>query len=639
MPINLRHKNFLFILSILMLSSYSWSCSIVGYVGTHPCKGYVVEGLSRLEYRGYDSAGIAFLDSDHKHLVCTRAEGKLENLKLKIKNDSRDGCIGIGHTRWATHGAATECNAHPHIDTQNTLAVVHNGIIENHLILKEQLSKQGCLFRSDTDTEVIAHLLRSKLNDKQQNLLDVLVDVAGTLQGSFAFVALIEEMPDTLVVVRRGSPACIGIGEHENFVSSDFLALAGKVNKVVFMPENSIAILNKEKLELYDNNGNPLAYTVDEIDVNPQVYEKFEHEHYMLKEIYEQRSVIRNLVLHCRTYGESIWEQLGMTSDEAKKIRRIHLLGCGTSWHAARIAQFYFERYCQIPTYIHLASEFRYMPLFTEEGTLTIAVSQSGETADTLEAIRLINKKKEPVISITNVPTSSIVRETRGFLPLIAGPEIAVASTKAFTAQVSLLYWFAHRLALEQGAIGPEQLFEAEENLMQAANVLEETIDQYKVSIITKHAKKYALAKRFIFLGRHIGYPLAMEAALKLKEISYIFAQGYPAGELKHGSIALIDEETPVMLFSHLDPELYKKLLSNAQEVKARKGHLIAVAFEGQEELIGLADEVFIIPNVSPLLEPIAMAGLLQFFAYQVAKELGCDIDRPRNLAKAVTVE
>lgn len=636
---SLYFKNLMIFIYLVLLNTCGWSCSIVGYVGNRPCKDFIIEGLSRLEYRGYDSAGIAYLDADGNSLICTRAAGKLQNLKAKAALDSHDGCIGIGHTRWATHGAATECNAHPHIDTFNTLAVVHNGIIENYLALKEELLKQGCLFRSDTDTEVIAHLLSSKLNGKQDNLLEALVDVGYSLQGSFAFVALLSQVPDTLVIMRRGSPACIGIGERENYVSSDFLALAGKVNKVVFMPENSIAIVSGNKLELFDSRGEPLELNIEEIAVDPQIYEKFEHEHYMLKEIYEQKMVIGNLIDHCRKLGDNIWKQLGMSSAEAKRIRRINLIGCGTSWHAARIAQFYFEKCCQIPTYIHLASEFRYMPLFTEEGTLTIAVSQSGETADTLEAVRLINKKEEPVISITNVPTSSIVRETRGFLSLEAGPEIAVASTKAFTAQVSLLYWFAHRLALEKGMIGAGELHEAEENLLQAAKVLEETIDRYKMTIISKYAKRYAASQRFIFLGRHIGYPFAMEAALKLKEISYIFAQGYPAGELKHGSIALIDEETPVMLFSHLDPELYKKLLSNAQEVKARKGHLIAVAFEGQDELIGLADEAFAIPAISPLLEPLAMAGLVQFFAYQVAKELGCDIDKPRNLAKAVTVE
>lgn len=637
---------FLFVICMQMFLSDAYTCSIVGYVGESPCKKSIFEGLCVLEYRGYDSAGIAFLHSEHHDIVCSRAEGRLINLKNKLDQEPRDGIIGIGHTRWATHGAAIEVNAHPHIDSNNSLAIVHNGIIENYQSLKKELLKREAIFRSDTDTEVIAHLLRAKMDDwstknleEKEHLLSALVDVSKELQGSYAFLACMKEMPDTLVAVRKGSPACIGIGKGELFVASDFLALAGKVDKVVFMPEESIALLTKEKLELYDKRGNALAYTVETIHLDPMTYQKMGHDHYMLKEIYEQKNGIRNLISHCRNLGDTIWQQLGMTGDQARKIKRVHLLGCGTSWHAARIAQFYFEKICNLPTYIHLASEFRYMPLFTEEGTLYIAVSQSGETADTLAAVELLNGKNEHIISLTNVPTSRIVRETHGFLPLMAGPEIAVASTKAFSAQISLLYWFANRLALEQGTIGKAELQQAEEDLMQAANTLEEMIERHKPTIIQTHAKKYAKAERFIFLGRHIGYPFAMEAALKLKEISYIFAQGYPAGELKHGSIALIDVDTPVMLFSHLDPELYKKLLSNAQEVKARKGHLIAVAFEGQHELIALADEVILISPVASLLEPIAMAGVVQFFAYQIAKELGRDIDKPRNLAKAVTVE
>lgn len=630
-----------FFIAAQMLNPMAWGCSIIGYVGTHPCKAFILEGLSRLEYRGYDSAGIAFLDSPNNNLICTRSEGKLENLKNKLAHNSCDGFIGIGHTRWATHGPAIERNAHPHTDSNNTLAVVHNGIIENHFALKQQLQESGCVFRSDTDTEVISHLLRAKLDGRSDKslLLPALVDVFNALQGSFAFVACVQEIPDTLFIMRRGLPACIGIGEEEMFVASDFLALAGKTDSVVFMPEDSIAILTKNALDFYDKEGKPLPAETQTLHVSPELYQKLGHEHYMLKEIYEQRNVIHGLVAHCRTLGSSVWSQMGMTAEQARNLKRVHLLGCGTSWHAARIAQFFFETICNIPAYVHLASEFRYMPFFPDDETLYIAISQSGETADTLEAIRLINKKKQPVISITNVSSSSMVRETQGFLPLKAGPEIAVASTKAFSAQVSLLYWLANRLAFEKELTTLRDLKQAEEDLLHVAQVLEEMIDLYKLPIINTHAPRFAKANRFIFLGRHVGYPFAMEAALKLKEISYIFAQGYPAGELKHGSIALIDMETPVMLFSHLDPILYKKLVSNAQEVKARKGHLIAVAFEGQDELIDLADDVFIIPSVAPLLEPLAMTGLMQFFVYQIAKELGCDIDKPRNLAKAVTVE
>lgn len=328
-----------------------------------------------------------------------------------------------------------------------------------------------------------------------------------------------------------------------------------------------------------------------------------------------------------------------MSVDYVRTLRSIHLFGCGTSWHAARIAQFFFEIIAGIPTATHLASEFRYMPFFPQHHSLFVGISQSGETADTLEALRLIKSYNTPVVAITNAPTSTMARESAGFLPLKAGPEIAVASTKAFTTQVTALYWLAHCVAIEKGVLPVDALEQAEKNLLHAADVLEQAIEKYRIDIITIYAKKYAQAKRFMYLGRHIGYPFAMEGALKLKEISYIFAQGYPAGELKHGSIALVDIETPSLIFSHQDPLIYAKLVANVQEVKARKGHVIAFAFEGQDELIKLADQAFVIPRVAPLLEPLAMAGLMQFFAYQIAKELGRDIDQPRNLAKAVTVE
>jgi glutamine---fructose-6-phosphate transaminase (isomerizing) len=345
------------------------------------------------------------------------------------------------------------------------------------------------------------------------------------------------------------------------------------------------------------------------------------------------------MVEYNASHEQEVWKQFGISPEQIAQLQSICLFGCGTSWHAARIGQFFFEIICGIPTSTSLASEFRYMPFFPKRNGLYIAISQSGETADTLEAIRLIKAHDLPVVTLTNVASSTMVRETDGHLLLRAGPEIAVASTKAFTTQMASLYWLAHRIALAKGLITPERMAQAEQELKTAADVLEDAIERHKVEIVKTYAKKYAQAKRFMYLGRHVGYPFAMEGALKLKEISYIFAQGYPAGELKHGSIALVDLETPVVLFSHLDPVIYQKLIANAQEVKARKGHLIVFAFEGQDELIKLADQPFIIGRVAPLLEPIAMAGLMQFFAYSIAKELGCDIDKPRNLAKAVTVE
>ncbi|MCX5922602.1 MAG: glutamine--fructose-6-phosphate transaminase (isomerizing) [Candidatus Dependentiae bacterium] len=626
-----------FIILLLLSDRLSYPCSIVGYLGDNFCSAYIEQGLDRLEYRGYDSAGFACLN-DNQDLVVLKAEGKLEKLKEKLKKDPIDGHVGIGHTRWATHGAATETNAHPQTGCGARVAVVHNGIIENHYQLREQLKAQGHVFKSETDTEVLPHLLEDCL-DNNQTLKDAALELIGNLKGSFAFLALMTEQPDTILAVRKSSPMCVGLGTNEMFIASDFLGFAGKTNQVVFLPDESFALITKDSIELYNFDGQALPVVIKTLDITPTIYDKFQHEHYMLKEIYEQRNAIHAAVNHYKSLGDGVWEQLGISAEYARDLKSVHMFGCGTSWHAARIAQFFFEIICGVPAAAHLASEFRYMPFFTSPNCVYVAISQSGETADTLEALRMINLVNIPVVTLTNVPSSTMAREALGHLPLKAGPEIAVASTKAFTTQITALYWLAHYLALTKGIITQEEMTQAEQNLFEAADALQAVIDTYRLSIIQTHAKKYAQAKRFMYLGRHIGYPFAMEGALKLKEISYIFAQGYPAGELKHGSIALVDLETPTLIFSHLDPVIYQKLVSNAQEVKARKGHLIAFVFEGQEELIKIADQSFIIPRVAPLLEPLVMAGLMQFFAYQVAKELGHDIDKPRNLAKAVTVE
>ncbi len=375
------------------------------------------------------------------------------------------------------------------------------------------------------------------------------------------------------------------------------------------------------------------------INLVPNAFEKMGHEHFMIKEIYEQRRGIEKTIAHYQTLGMGLLNQLGLTKKKARALNAIHFVGCGTSWHAALIGKFFFEYIAKVPTHAHLASEFRYMPLFPDQHSFYIAISQSGETADTLEAIRLIKKQNVSVATITNVLSSTMVRETNGFLETKAGPEVAVASTKAFTTQITALYWLAHIFAREKGFITDKELNKAAHDLKQTAMVLEQAIDMYKLDIINKHAKQFAHAPHVMFLGRHIGYPLALESALKLKEISYIQSHGGPAGELKHGTLALVDSQIPVVLFSHLDPTLYKKIVANAQEVKARKGRLIVCAFEGQKELCDLADVAFVLPKVEPLLAPLAMIGLMQFLAYQVAKALGRDIDKPRNLAKSVTVE
>jgi glucosamine--fructose-6-phosphate aminotransferase (isomerizing) len=615
----------------------NYSCSIFAYIGSELCKAHVLKCLARLEYRGYDSAGFAVYDVVTDDIVSIKKPGKIDVLKEAVFAVPCDGYAALGHTRWSTHGVSNETNAHPHMNDDATFALVHNGIVENHFQIKEQLIEKGYTFKTETDTEVIVHLFDYELK-QTDDLKEAVLNTVRQLHGACTFVALHKDYPDTLIVTRQRSPLCIGVGEDGMHIASDFLAFADKTNDVFFMPEKSIALVQKGAIFPYDYNGNALLVETKTVNLQPSAYEKLDHEHFMLKEMYEQKAVIEKTVNYLKGFDDTIWEQLGLTQEQAETVSSINLFGCGTSWHAARIGQFFFEKIAKLQTCVHLASEFRYMEFFPSTNSLFMAISQSGETADTLELIRYFKKFGAHSTALTNVETSSMVRETEGHLLTKAGPEIAVASTKAFSTQLTVLYWLANRFALQRGHINKKQMAQAEQDLLHAAHVLEQSIETYKVEII-ESATKYAQSQRVMYLGRHVTYPFAMEGALKLKEISYIFAQGYPAGELKHGSIALVDEQTPIILFSHQDPVIYQKLVGNAQEVKARNGHLIVFAFEGQNELIKLADKVFIVPRVAPLLEPLAMTGIMQFFAYQIALVLGRDIDKPRNLAKAVTVE
>jgi len=613
-------------------------CSVVGYIGKNLSRSFVTQGLERLEYRGYDSAGFACICPKDNRLLYAKAEGRLKNLIAQINQSPIDGHAGVGHTRWSTHGASSKRNAHPQFDCQKSISVVHNGIIENHHELKKQLIDAGHDFTSDTDTEIIVHLFEALLVS-HKTFKAAVTDLVNRLEGAYAFICLMQDRPDQMLLVRKRSPLCIGVGDDEMFIASDLLAFMGKTNKVLFLPDDSYALIKKDLIELYDFSGKALPISLQTVDATWDAAEKQGHEHYMLKEIYEQKTAIHASVTFLQGISANIWDHLGLSLEQVKNLKTINLIGCGTSWHAARIAQFFFETLCKLPTRVHLASEFRYMPFFPEENSVYIAISQSGETADTLEALRMINAASLPTAALTNVASSTMVREAGGFILTQAGHEIAVASTKAFSTQLTALYWLANRLGVEKKFVSAKCMNTAEEDLLVAAEVLENTIENYKLDISRGLSKKYTQYKNGIFLGRHISYPFAMEAALKLKEISYVFAQSYPAGELKHGSLALIDEETPVFIFSHQDRAMYLKLLSNAQEAKARGGHIIAFAFEEQKELIELADHVFIIPHVHPLLGPLAMTGVMQFFFYHIARELGCNIDKPRNLAKSVTVE
>jgi glucosamine--fructose-6-phosphate aminotransferase (isomerizing) len=637
-------------------------CGIVAYIGEQACRRTIFDGLARLEYRGYDSVGFACLDANSNQIYCQKDAGSSDLVSKLASSVSFDGTIGMGHTRWATHGMADVDNAHPHFNCKKSIAVVHNGIIEDFASLREQLTRDGHTFNSSTDSEVAVHLFGSLL-ETYQDISRAVLALVKKLHGAYALVFLLKDYPDQLIIVRRKSPLVVGIGDNEMFIASDLLAFSDKTNQIIFLPDNCCGIVKKNNIDIFDFAGNHIPCKAETIHSVYTTIDKQDFEHFMLKEIYEQKRAIIHTIgffnmIGCdnerltektlnpirpqqnqREYNECIWRQLGVTKSQIKNLKTLKIVAAGTSWHAARIGQFFFEIIAKIPTAVHLSSEFRYMPFFVDEDALFFMMSQSGETADTLEALRFVNSFDMQTIALTNVSSSSMVREAAGFLPMQAGPEISVAATKTFSSQVATLYWLAHRIAHERKNITTEQFRKAEEDLFIAAEILEATIETYKVKIIHEIAPRYAKFDRYIFLGRNVSYPFALEAALKLKEISYIFAQCYPAGELKHGPIALIDEHTPVVIFSVLDDIIYSKLVSNAHEIKARKGILIVFAFEGQTELINLADTAFVIPTVTPLLAPLAMTGLMQFFVYQVARELNRQPDRPRNLAKSVTVE
>ncbi len=620
-------------------------CSVVGYIGKNYSRAFILDGLRRLEYRGYDSSGFACLDPRDGRLLYLKSAGKLPDLIKKFATSPIDGFVGVGHTRWATHGQACEQNAHPQFDCDKKLAIVHNGIVENHKELKQELLAADHVFLSETDTEVIAHIFEEliishqHISDPHELLHNVVVDLCKRIDGAFAFICIMEQYPDAMVLVRKRSPLCIGVGHNEMFAASDLMAFAHKTKRVVFMPDESFAIVHDSSVNIYDFSGKAVPVIAQEIADDYEIQDKEGHEHFMLKEIYEHKDAISQSLDFLRTMSPNVWDYLGLSVEQAKALESITLIGCGTSWHAARIAQFYFAQVCKIPASVILASEFNPECFFPAKNSLYLAVSQSGETVDTLEVIRSMNARQLPTAAVTNVASSSLVREAGGFLLTQAGQEIAVASTKAFSTQLTALFWLAHRLALEKGIITQRQMAVAESDLLVAAEVLENCIENYKFDIVQRVAQVYAGYNKALFLGRGISYPFAMEAALKLKEISYVFAQCCPAGEFKHGTLALIDQQTPVFIFSHQDLYLYKKLVANAQEIKTRHGHVVAFAFDGQTELIELADHTFIIPRVNPLLGPLAMTGLMQFFFYHIAKQLGRPIDSPRHRAKLLTVE
>jgi glucosamine--fructose-6-phosphate aminotransferase (isomerizing) len=617
-------------------------CSVVGYVGKRLCKNLVLKGLEKLEYRGYDSAGFACVHHQKGTIESEKAEGELRHLVTTSKNSDFNGYIGIGHTRWATHGKADVLNAHPHYDQSKRIAVVHNGIIENHTSLKTSLSASGHTFVSETDTEVIAHLfadIRKYHAHVDISFKESVVSLVNQLDGAYAFLIMTPDCSDTMIAVRKKSPLCIGVGDQEMFVASDVLAFSDDTDKVIYMPDESFAFITPRSINMYSFSGRALSYTAEQIDKDTAYVSSHNFEHFMLKEIYEQKNVLKRTVSFYRDHEDTLLHEMGIDEDVVGDISSINIIGCGTSYHAGQIASYFFESIASIPCNVWLASEFRYNPFFQDTSSLSLAITQSGETADTLEGIRFLSEHNMHTIAVTNIAQSSSVRESNGLLLTHAGKEVSVASTKAFSAQLSSLYILSHYIAWHKKRISYEEYAQSFTDILSVSDILETSIERYKEYITDHVAPLYAQCKHAIFLGRHISYPFAQEASLKLKEISYIFTDCYPAGELKHGSIALVDESVPVFIFSHTDPHIYKKLLSNAQEVKARSGRLIVCAFEGQHELIELADTVFTFPRVKPCLAPLAMVGVMQFLTYSIAKELNRPIDKPRNLAKSVTVE
>jgi len=612
-------------------------CGIVGYIGSRKVVPVILEGLKRLEYRGYDSAGIVYLENDA--LVKYRCEGKLSNLEALVEDVYMNPVhVGLGHTRWATHGAPTTENAHPHSDCSGKLVVVHNGIIENYHSLREELKDKGHVFSSETDTEVLAHLIEEHLED---DLVKAVRDALGQVEGSYALGVLWADKPDTIVAARNQSPLVLGVhDEIGSFMASDIPALLPYTNKVIFLEDGDIAVLNKEGNTIFSiDSGEKIERPQTVIEWNSSMAEKAGYKHFMLKEIFEQPQAILNTVsgrINVET-GEVTLPEIGLDDNAVNGIKRIFLVACGTSWHAALVAKYWIERWAKIPVEVDIASEFRYRDLIIDESVLTISISQSGETADTLAGIRLAKKLGSKVVTICNVVGSTMTREADGTLYTHAGPEIGVASTKAFTSQLSALFLLALFLSDKKKTIGVEKKKELAQALIDIGPVIEKELPKIQKQLTTLVESFYD-CRDFLFVGRGMNFPIALEGALKLKEISYIHAEGYAAGELKHGPIALIDKEMPILALAPKDA-VYQKVISNVEEIKARQGRIILIGSEGDEQLSALTEDVVYLTEVHEEMNPILYTIPAQLLSYEIASRRGCDVDQPRNLAKSVTVE
>jgi len=607
-------------------------CGIVGYLGKHQALPILIDGLKRLEYRGYDSAGIAIIDDGH--ILLEKTKGKISELEAHLVGRECPGVTGIAHTRWATHGEPNKKNAHPHLDCTGTLAVAHNGIIENYQILKKRLQDKGHRFITDTDTEVIAHLIEDHYT---ASLEDAVRKTAKQLEGTYGIVVISKREPDKLIGVRNGSPLVVGVADDEYFLASDVSAILKHTRQVIYLDDREMAIIEPGGFKTMTIENVTVDKAIHEVDWDLDMIEKGGFPHFMLKEIFEQPETIRN-AMRGRLVQETGEAKLGGLQEVMPKLRefnRLVLLGCGTSWHAALIGEYIIEEYARVPVEVEYASEFRYRNPIVDGGTVTVAISQSGETIDTLEAMREAKRKGSRTLGVCNVVGSTIARESGDGVYIHAGPEIGVASTKAFTSQITVLSLFAlllGRMRGMSGAQGQEIIQALQEIPGQVQRILDKNDQIYEI------AKAYCNDSNFLYLGRGSNFPVALEGALKLKEISYVHAEGYPAAEMKHGPIALIDKNMPVVVICPKDAA-YKKILGNIAEVKARRGRLIVIANEDDTDASNVADHVIKIPKTLDMLYPVLAVVPLQLLAYHIAVLRGCDVDQPRNLAKSVTVE
>jgi glucosamine--fructose-6-phosphate aminotransferase (isomerizing) len=613
-------------------------CGIIGYIGPKDVVPVLIDGLRRLEYRGYDSAGVAVVRDGCVDL--RRSAGKLSNLETVIGSAPITGDYGVGHTRWATHGRPTEENAHPHRDCTGKIVVVHNGIIENYLDLKLELQSQGHKFVTETDTEIVAHLVEREMKD--DGLENAVRRALLLMRGLFALVLISADDPDKIVTVRNGPPIVVGLGDGEFFVASDIPAILSHTRDVVFLGDEEMAVITKTGVQFTDFFGRPVSKATQRVLWDPIMAEKAGYKHFMLKEIFEQPTAARETILGrvSQDTGKVFLEEMAISEATLKAVDRITILACGTSWHSALVGKFMIEQLARVHVDVDYGSEYRYRKPIVSKHTLAVVITQSGETADTLAALREAKHEGASSIAICNVVGSMATRETEGTIYTHAGPEIGVASTKAFTSQLVALYLLALRLGQVRGVLSAETSKPHVDALLQLPTLLEQTLKS--APEVEEIANRFHTRSDFLYLGRGINYPIALEGALKLKEISYIHAEGYPAGEMKHGPIALIDERMPVVAIAPHD-HVFEKMIGNMQEVKARSGSVIAITNRGDDKLRSILDpsrDVMLeVPRTPELLTPIVMALPLQLLAYDIAVRRGCDVDQPRNLAKSVTVE